>query len=171
MLSKLELQDMSLHTLPSNMGRRLLLAELCIQGEAESHKVKIGTVHLESRSQYQMRKSQLDCILSLLKTSNNTEHSFLMGDFNFCSDSFEERLNFSQHPEFRDTWPCLHPHREGLTMPGMSRIDRVLHQSHSFVPVAMQMIGTETIDESSTDKPSDHYGLCAAFVFSTERKK
>jgi endonuclease/exonuclease/phosphatase family metal-dependent hydrolase len=183
-------QSVTLHLMPTNMGRRVLITELFVtlsskqaaDGQSSSaagsssdqrrHKIKVATIHLESLHNPQMRRAQLELILPLLNPmkpksvdqGNDDEHScssFLMGDFNLCGSSEENLYLTESWPQFVDMWPAVHPdrpHVEGLTMPGESRIDRILVCSKVFKPKEIERIGIEPIP-GTKQTPSDHYGL------------
>jgi endonuclease/exonuclease/phosphatase family metal-dependent hydrolase len=83
-LSKHPINLLGLHVMPTNMGRRFLMAELTLRTAAGTIKVRVGTVHLESLANAEVRSAQLNIIYPLL--DNECENSFLMGDFNFCGN-------------------------------------------------------------------------------------
>jgi hypothetical protein len=80
--------------------------------------VRIGTVHLESMDNAEMRKQQLTQIFNILKdtassdnNNNNStevacEHLFFMGDFNF-GPSQQSQEQLVHENGFKDTWPVL----------------------------------------------------------------
>ena len=103
----------SYHVMPTNMARRLLVAELR-GGAAAEHPVAIGNVHLESLDSHPTREQQLRVAERAL---SRWPSSVLAGDFNFCSyrnfrpggrlenDSLRRLL-----PTHRDVWPLLRHH-------------------------------------------------------------
>eukprot|EP01087_Luapelamoeba_hula_P022037 TRINITY_DN7815_c0_g1_i2.p1 TRINITY_DN7815_c0_g1~~TRINITY_DN7815_c0_g1_i2.p1 ORF type:complete len:327 (-),score=50.24 TRINITY_DN7815_c0_g1_i2:168-1148(-) len=84
LLSKHPLNRIELCAMPSNMGRRVLVAEanvpLCVRGQKVIQRIKVATVHLESMDNADMRHEQLATIFPLLQ---HTDAAFFMGDFNF----------------------------------------------------------------------------------------
>jgi len=103
MLSRLPLYDscsLSTQELPSTLGRSLLKAKFQINGE----NVLIATSHLESYdSNSNIRKQQLKVIYRIL-AEKNTDHAFMMGDFNFANSHEREK---SIHPKFMELWPTV----------------------------------------------------------------
>ena len=125
------------------------------------------------------------------------KNSILMGDFNFCSyrnyprseeTHYRSRTGASDRPlendsltailpHHRDVWAALHPTEKGYTFDSernpliakyeQMRYDRVLSKCINFAPVAIELIGTETIpsEDMSLRKvhPSDHFGLLTTF--------
>lgn len=168
-LSKIPMKHLTIHTLPTNMGRRFLMCELEVSGCT----IHIGTVHLESMQNTQIRLQQLERIQSITQSFSNV---FILGDFNFHVQSTENRFIADL-----DAWAKLH----GLTDPQKSRrgpmIDRVISKSQVFVPTSMQVLGCEPVvpfdghiidikDVTLAEKtfpleyyPSDHDGLSVVF--------
>jgi endonuclease/exonuclease/phosphatase family metal-dependent hydrolase len=171
MLSRLPVRALTLHELPSHMGRRLLVAELA----AGPGGIVVGTVHLESlKHNGDARAEQLEVIFPLLKAVG--PDAVLVGDFNFCSSWTAENANLD--PELVDLWPALRGRAPGYTEdPDVNvmlrnvqakakrvRFDRVLLRSAggAWRPRSIELLGTEPIAESSPDVfPSDHFGLVA----------
>jgi len=156
------------YPLPSHMGRKLLVAKFQLNNET----INLATVHLESLepNSYQ-RAQQLKIIFPLITSTADT--SLLMGDFNLCSTS-EENKNLS--PDFLDIWPCLHPDDNGWTentdinvmrykinpQDKHVRYDRILLKSQKWKPLSIELVGTKPVSPDHKDIfPSDHFGLLA----------
>lgn len=158
MLTRLPVKRFVLHTLPTNMGRKLLVAETIVNGEL----FRVSTVHLESLQNPKYRKAQLNLIYPIL-SADGCRHSAVMGDFNFCSESVE---NANIHEDYQDVWPTVHGTsdqavEEGKTR-GEQRLDRILVRSPSFKPSSIRKLGTEPISDATPHVfPSDHFGLFA----------
>jgi tyrosyl-DNA phosphodiesterase 2 len=148
--------------MPSQMGRRLLVAEL-VGG------VRIGAAHFESnRSSGELRGQQFQKACELL---SDAPASLLLGDFN-STPNCPEAASIS--PNFSDVWSTLKADEPGFTMDtslntmagGRShsetriRIDRVLC-SGTLVPTDIRLLGTEEIESGLF--PSDHFGLLSTF--------
>jgi endonuclease/exonuclease/phosphatase family metal-dependent hydrolase len=137
--------------------------------------MRVATVHLESLDNAPIRAAQLDTIFPLLDV-DSCEHATLMGDFNFDARSEENVRNLigadPARAAYIDAWPYVCPTDDGLTMPGESRIDRVLLRSPLLVPVRAHLLGTEPIvlskkkrkRDSTVIRPSDHFGLLVEFA-------
>jgi len=172
------------YLLPSAMARHLLRAQLKFELKEQSKGMNkniimnIGTVHLESLHNPDKRKLQLQTIFPILQTEDasengeeskekeakkNVENFLLMGDFNFCGDSKENKIIHKLDAGAIDIWPNLHPNDKGETMRGEgTRIDRVLLHSNLYVPATIQILGTNPISADLPKVyPSDHNGLCA----------
>jgi len=166
---------------PTKMGRSLIFAELIINGIP----TVVGTVHLESLGNGQLRQTQLDLCFSEFK---NFELAFLMGDFNFDWESENKNII----PEYADMWRILYPDDPGYTMPRTPdflawRPDRILVKRSKLCrgltierigmdPIP-KYIGDEPYVEESDEKdmvlevrtPSDHYGLKASVEIRSEK--
>jgi tyrosyl-DNA phosphodiesterase 2 len=173
LLSRQPIVNAQLYSLPTTMGRGLLVAKMQINSEAFS----FATVHLESNDNADRRAEQLRKIFVAL---NNSPNVVLAGDFNFCSSQHEEndRLN----PQYLDTWGYLRPNESGFTQDTKAnqmlfqargqtrqvRIDRVLLRQSSnrtWEPNFIQLLGTEAISSDEPKVfPSDHFGLLTEFV-------
>ncbi len=161
MLSRLPVLQMTLHELPSFMQRRFLVSELRINNST----IKIGTVHLESTGDFHVQRAhQLRLIFEILE---NSDHSVLMGDMNFCASWKQENMNIDSR--YQDLWSALKNDDKGYTMIpnrrwGQVRFDRILMRSSmsGWKPKSIRLIGTEGISPSHPYVyPSDHYGLVA----------
>jgi tyrosyl-DNA phosphodiesterase 2 len=160
-LSRLPVRRLSTLSLPTQMGRRLLVAELACG-------LSIGTIHLESMKQStHPRANQLRLIQPALAELGD---AVLCGDMNFQpADPVE---NAALDPAFLDVWPALHPDDPGYTAdsqinrmrfslkPALSRkrIDRVFVHGTRWKPSTIELVGTEPIDLDGTFT-SDHFGL------------
>lgn len=114
-------------------------------------------------------------------------HYFLMGDCNF-DPAFHRQHGEGEAKEelvvkrfdFTDCWELLRPEENGFTMPkngpnfAPRRIDRVLVKSTKFVPINIDLLGTENLPGIDCDtcsgngRPcsiSDHFGLTATLNF------
>ena len=164
LLSRIPIKSLNLHPLTSELGRHVLIAEFDINGQ----KCLIGATHLESpgsslpeedrRRMAKLRPVQLRECFSLL---NDSDHSVLMGDFNF---SWEENSNIAS--SYLDFWGILRSDDPGYTARFRSedpvRIDRILSRSadQSWKPTKIDRIGMKPISSDSPDVfPSDHFGL------------
>mmetsp|Transcript_2692 Transcript_2692/g.9534 ORF Transcript_2692/g.9534 Transcript_2692/m.9534 type:complete len:303 (+) Transcript_2692:280-1188(+) len=159
MLSRLPVSRFVLHTLPTNMGRKLLVAETMVNGEL----FRVSTVHLESLQNPLYRKAQLGLIYPIL-SRGGCKHSAVMGDFNFCSESTENPTNIKN--DYLDMWPTVHGLSEEAIEEGKTRVDhrldRILVRSPSFKPSSIRKLGTEPISDATPHVfPSDHFGLFA----------
>jgi len=155
---------LNLHPLTSDLGRHVLIAEFDINGQ----KCLIGATHLESsrrslpeedrRRSAKLRPVQLRECFSLL---NDSDHSVLMGDFNF---SWEENSDIAS--SYLDFWGTLRSNNLGYTARfrhnSPARIDRILCRSadQSWKPAKIDRIGMKPISSDFPDIfPSDHFGL------------
>ncbi|MCE9575244.1 MAG: endonuclease/exonuclease/phosphatase family protein [Deltaproteobacteria bacterium] len=159
-LSRLPIRRLAAIELPSEMGRRLLVAELACG-------LTVATVHLESMAGYERaRLAQLAIIQAALAPADDVA---LVGDMNFAPASEEDR---AIAPALVDVWPALHPDAPGYTVdtdvnamraqlkstPTHKRIDRVFLRSDRWRAAAIERVGTEAIDIDGTFV-SDHFGL------------
>jgi len=103
MLGKLELMPyhLTLNSLPTRMGRKVLIGEFKFKQEKKHCKLAVATVHLESLDSPDLRRSQLEIIVDLLK---DFPSAIVLGDFNFD----EEHL-------FDDVLTIRKLHQEGKT--------------------------------------------------------
>ena len=176
LLTKLPITNIFLLDLPSQMGRRLLCADLAINNST----LRVGVVHLESlRSEGIMRGLQLDSIFPILIES---PQSLLMGDFNFChTNEIEENRLPKSHI---DVWPTLRD-EPGWTedtainlmrldykgKEKQARYDRVLlGKDGPWMAHKIEIIGTEPVSEDNPRIfPSDHFGLFVELVSRSSR--
>ena len=170
-VSRLPCATLRLFGLPSNMGRRLLVAELL----TPAGRLAVGTVHLESmRGREEARAAQLELAFPVLKAI--APSAVLCGDFNFGAGWREsEALDRG----FVDVWPALRgASDDGFTIDaGVNRMlhtfsgtddpvrfDRVMLRSKMVKARSIALLGTEAIAESEPDVfPSDHFGLVVRF--------
>lgn len=168
LLSREPIRRLTSLDLPTEMGRRLLVAEL-------SCGLRVATVHLESTADCAAaRAEQLRIIVPYLARNPDV---VLMGDMNFRpGDALEEA---ALDPSFRDVWPMLHPASPGFTVdtdrnpmrlaarstPTHKRIDRVFLRSAAAAwhATSIELLGTQAIDHDETFV-SDHFGLAATIV-------
>lgn len=119
--------------LPSEMGRKMLLAEATW---TDGTRIGVGNVHLESLSSRPVREQQLQVCERVLR---DYDMSILCGDFNFCSyrnyiETDNEGLGLENDvlrrimPDYKDMWPQVHPTEQGYTFDtvenGMLRLHR-----------------------------------------------
>ena len=164
-------QRLTLHPLPSEMGRGLLVAEWSVNGQ----QLAVATVHLESlRASAPARAVQLGQIFPILASA---PHAVLMGDLNFCSAWAGEQANLD--PAYLDVWPALRPAEPGYTVDASInqmhrrryppvRFDRVLLHSTSsgWTPISISLLGDRPIGPDAPKVfPSDHFGLLARLAW------
>jgi len=166
LMSKIPLKQLNVHMIHSYMSRKLYVGETELNNEPTG----IATVHLESLTKNsKIRKDQLGQIFTILKNTNNI---FFFGDFNFCA-SIGEDPEFD--PRFKDTWPTLKGNEFqptiGVNYPRAevkpARVDRIYLNSPSWVPVDVQLIGTNKIRQTVMKSiyPSDHLGVLGIFEY------
>jgi endonuclease/exonuclease/phosphatase family metal-dependent hydrolase len=170
LLSRLPVESMALHDLPTRMDRKLLLGYLLVNDT----RLAVATVHMESLvDSAPWRARQLEQIFRTLKGERD---AILMGDFNFCSSWAEEQACLDR--QYMDVWSALHADKPGYTADialnpmlaasskdkKSSRYDRVLVRSDvpGWEPESVELIGTEPIAPDRPDVfPSDHFGIFA----------
>jgi len=167
LLSRLPIRRMAEVKLPTDMGRRLLVAELACG-------LAVATVHLESEHEQAItRANQLAIIQPSL--AERYEDVVLVGDMNFKpGDPVESAV---LDPTFVDVWPALRPDEPGYTVdtdvntmrlqvrstPTHKRIDRVFARSSRWRARSIELIGTRPIDVDGTFI-SDHFGIEAVLA-------
>jgi len=163
-LSRLPIRKLSVHELPTAMGRRLVIAELGCG-------LTIATVHLESLDEADARTAQLAIVQRALRDAGD---AVVAGDLNFAPGAVEET---AIEPGWLDAWPALRGAEPGYTVDTdrnamraqlkstvtHKRIDRVLVRSTRWRATAIDLIGTAAIDVDETFV-SDHFGLEAALT-------
>lgn len=164
LLTQLPVAEHERLSLPSVMGRRLVLARL-----ATTPAITIATVHLESTDRMTApRCRQLADIHARLAREPNDV--LLVGDMNFPAG---DRPEAAQLPDWRDVWADLHPGDPGYTVdskknfmralmkPGtkQARIDRVFHRGGLWRPTEILRLGTRSLPGDPTLYISDHFGL------------
>jgi tyrosyl-DNA phosphodiesterase 2 len=162
LLSRVPIQRLVLVDLPTEMDRRLLVAQL-------SCGLTISTAHLESTSYYsKTRATQLDVIQRYLVESSTD--FVLAGDMNFKPDA--ELENATLDPTLIDVWTALHGNDPGYTVDtninfmryvmdgehSHKRIDRFFLHSHAWIAQSAELVGTTPIDNEG-NFISDHFGL------------
>ena len=166
-LSRLPVRRFTELSLPTSMGRRLLVAELACG-------LAVATVHLESmRDEAWVRAAQLAVIQPLLVSHH--PDALLVGDLNFRpGDPLETAV---LDPSFVDVWPMLHPDDPGYTIdtdrntmrldvnstPSRKRYDRIFARTARWRPRTIELVGTSAIDAAG-NFTSDHFGLAATFT-------
>ena len=166
-LSRLPIRRIARVELPTDMGRRLVVAELACG-------LAVAAVHLEStRGEARMRAMQLAIIQPAL--AERHDDVVLVGDMNFePGDPVESAV---LDPAFVDVWPALRPEEPGYTVdtdvntmrlqvnstPVHKRIDRVFTRSAHWRARSIELVGTQPIDIDGTFA-SDHFGLEAVLV-------
>eukprot|EP01121_Diplochlamys_sp_Union-15-3_P006997 TRINITY_DN1758_c0_g1_i4.p1 TRINITY_DN1758_c0_g1~~TRINITY_DN1758_c0_g1_i4.p1 ORF type:complete len:299 (-),score=35.49 TRINITY_DN1758_c0_g1_i4:32-823(-) len=142
LISRFPLAKLSLHNLPSYMGRSLLRTDFIINSDIFS----VATVHLESLDNAPLREQQIKVIAAILK---NSTHATVMGDFNFDAytniydqnkDGPLENLVLPKYvPDFIDVWSELHPHDKGYTYD--SSVNTMLHHpTHDKTRIDLSLI-------------------------------
>jgi tyrosyl-DNA phosphodiesterase 2 len=163
LLSKVPFARAGLVHLPSQMGRRLLVAEL-------TNGLCVATVHLESMKPHDAaRAEQLELAQRFL--AGYSDDVVLMGDMNFSPGA--PREDAVRDASFLDAWAELHPLEPGYSVDSQrndlrrrtgggehvqKRIDRVFVRSARWQAQAISLTGTSPIDTSGTFV-SDHFGL------------
>jgi len=164
LLSKFPAKQLNVYTIHSYMSRRLYVWDTELNNESAT----LSTVHLESLvKNTKIRKDQLTQIFTILKSSPNT---FFFGDFNFCASVGEDQ---EFDPRFKDTWPALKGSEfqptVGTNYPRAevkpARYDRIYQSTASWVPVDVQLVGTNKIRQTVMKSiyPSDHVGVLGVF--------
>ena len=140
------------HPLPTDMCRRLLLVK--VPG------LVIGTVHLESLANPNMRREQLKCCAAILAPFAD---AMLVGDFNFDSEqNFKpphdplENSALALLQNFSDLWTVLRPGEAGKTFDSTlnpyigeyerMRYDRVMAKLQAWRPKEIRLVGDEPLD-------------------------
>ncbi|KAN0011757.1 hypothetical protein ACTFIU_007324 [Dictyostelium citrinum] len=167
--------------------------------------ISISTVHLESLDiNTEPRIKQFNMVSDFIDKSNIAfgtnliKHHFILGDFNFGSNS-RENLEISKRG-FNDLWKDLNninnndnnetvKENEGFTyVKKPKRVDRVLFKSLDMFessiklePQSLSLIGFEPVEIDSNTRllenipldehiyPSDHFGLFATYKFSQKK--
>eukprot|EP01120_Amphizonella_sp_Union-15-10_P013052 TRINITY_DN5994_c0_g1_i1.p1 TRINITY_DN5994_c0_g1~~TRINITY_DN5994_c0_g1_i1.p1 ORF type:complete len:315 (-),score=37.21 TRINITY_DN5994_c0_g1_i1:39-983(-) len=191
-ISRIPLTNLSVHTLPSHMGRTVLRSDYTLNGDLFS----VATVHLESLDSAALREHQIKVIATILRP---VLHAVLMGDFNFDAltniynaehkgEPLENIVLEKYVPDFVDVWSSLHPNEKGFTYDSSvnkmlqnpahdkTRIDRVILKSNPcssssrrWKPTSIKLIGTSSfMFDSRKDRPvfpSDHFGLLTELIY------
>jgi len=168
-ISKIPFQNISYWKIPSNMGRKLLVAEYSINGS----QFAVATIHLESLNNAIARRDQLIISEQVLSSFPS---AILCGDFNFDSTrNFEElTLGISKSvnrklendnlkqaiPLYVDLWSQFYPNEKGYTFDSevntminqyeQMRYDRVMLRSSEWIPSSIRLIGTDPIKKKKT---------------------
>lgn len=169
LLSKHPVVSFKSMRLPSFMGRRLVVAEIKLEGNSN---LCLATVHLESfKANTETRKEQLEVIFEYL---SNFDQVIVAGDFNFCH-TYVENDDFLPFA-YSDNWSHLKPGEDGFTEDTsinemryrfkgkhkQVRFDRIL--SKGLVPLDIKLLGTGPIPGLDPPVfPSDHFGLIGKF--------
>lgn len=160
-------RSLSLHVLPTQMNRAVLVASVAHGGRD----LRVATAHLESLRNEDVRASQLEVICAALGASSDVPVSIIAGDMNFDDGSAQEEAVVAKN-EFTDVWRELGSEGTGgITMceddvsGAGTRIDRIFFRSGraSFIPSSLRLLGTEPIESGEGTRPSDHFGLCCDF--------
>lgn len=171
LLSRVPLSRLTLHDMASQMGRRLLVAEIASEPGGDS--MAVATIHLESlRPSAPYREIQFDQCVRIL---DEFDHAVLMGDMNFCASWADENRRIPAN--YIDIWPRLHPGDPGYTVdtaanpmvhlftqaPKKVRYDRIfLHSANdTWRPESIKRLGTQPVGDDLLIYPSDHFGLAA----------
>lgn len=179
-LSKIQPLKFTFHKMESKMARYFLLMHLNVNNE----NIEIGTVHLESLSNRDRRKAQLELISKTLKC----ETSLFMGDFNFCSyrnwnksdTNLENDVLKQIIPDHKDIWAELKTEK-GYTFDSdvnrmigkheTMRYDRIMIKSKTWIPETIDIIGNKSFvhEEERIIFPSDHFGLLTTINFNKNK--
>eukprot|EP01126_Amoeba_proteus_P019056 TRINITY_DN19743_c0_g1_i1.p1 TRINITY_DN19743_c0_g1~~TRINITY_DN19743_c0_g1_i1.p1 ORF type:complete len:352 (-),score=63.53 TRINITY_DN19743_c0_g1_i1:198-1253(-) len=168
------------HLLPSNMGRKLMVAEF-VDLNYKDKLWRVGTVHLESEQCWEIRKIQFTGNIVPILNENSCSNQILVGDFNINGFSDEQNMLDQNAPHLLDCWRHLNPlDQNSCTMVEFPvRIDRILVHKACFSPISIERIGffpvlvgknsgNELLPGETTDEdhihPSDHCGLYAVVV-------
>lgn len=161
LLSKIPITRASILPLPSQMGRRLVVAEL-------ANGLCVATVHLESTAPcIAERVEQLGIIQRHLASYPDV---ILLGDMNFGEDAPDESAAID--PRFQDAWLKNPFHDPGYTVDShrnamrqrihgdyvQRRIDRAFVRSARWQVASVELAGVSPLDEQGTFV-SDHFGL------------
>eukprot|EP00128_Syssomonas_multiformis_P007710 Colp12_sorted_trinity150504_noHs@35786 len=174
----LPLERFTIHQLPTNMGRRVVVATF-------TNGLKIATAHLESLSNQEMRLAQIRQIAPLLNATQCSTGLF-MGDTNFPHMCAESELIKKDFPEFSDVWADIHCKSSGdplsktpnistmIDEPHVGRIDKVFLVKNKkaggsgdikLSAKEIGLLGTNQFitAEGISSHASDHAGLVARF--------
>ncbi|MEM7353890.1 MAG: endonuclease/exonuclease/phosphatase family protein [Acidobacteriota bacterium] len=172
-LSRVPIHRLEIHQLPGPMGRRVVVAELLLNGES----LHVVAVHLESlRSSAPVRVAQLHDLFELLASSR---HSVIMGDFNFCA-SWPENDHLDS--AYTDVWSRVRPQEPGYTedtdinrmrafvtrKSKQVRFDRILLRSQNpgWVAREIELLGVDPVAPGlPLVYPSDHFGLVSRLAW------
>lgn len=162
-LSRLPLRGVTYTRLPTRQSRGFLQAEVALNGS----RTVVCCIHLDSgKSSARLRGWQLRRIFRALTP---LENAVVMGDFNM-RDTENRRIDTA----YLDVWPSLRPNDDGYTEDTsinhmrydmkdkhrQVRFDRVLLKGPRWVPTAIELFGTEPIDDDLPRVfPSDHFGV------------
>jgi tyrosyl-DNA phosphodiesterase 2 len=162
LLARAPIRRLSQLELPTQMGRRLLVAELACN-------LTVATVHLESmKESTDARADQLRRIQPYLAQLG--PDALLVGDMNFDPEARVENAALGR--DLVDLWPALRPDDPGYTAdseanamrymlkPKLSqkRIDRAFLRGSGWRATRIELLGTSPIDDEGTFI-SDHFGL------------
>jgi endonuclease/exonuclease/phosphatase family metal-dependent hydrolase len=111
LVRKTLLPTFTFHDFPTNMARKLLVANLNLE---MGQSFQVGTVHLESLGNPDLRAQQLEISNRVLKAGSS---AILCGDFNFCSyRNYSKRLQQLENthlptrlPGYVDVWEEIYP--------------------------------------------------------------
>lgn len=116
--------------------------------------ILVGTVHLESLNNEQLRRIQLREILPHMQKFTT---SILIGDFNMkANEVMPEHTNFTLFKDCLTYDSSTNPMVKGTY--SAQPLDRILYRNCQLISV--QMVGTAPFDSEGT-YISDHYGLMA----------
>ena len=123
----------SCHSLPTDMDRQLLVAEF--------DGLSVGTVHLESLDNQDVRESQLAVCAEVME---QWPDMILVGDFNFLVEK-QARRGLNKLPQFVDLWPSLREEpgntwRSHGKNKRRNRLDRVLTKLSRWQPVDIELM-------------------------------
>ncbi|MFO7565231.1 MAG: endonuclease/exonuclease/phosphatase family protein [Enhygromyxa sp.] len=166
LLTRLSVSSSERVSLPSQMGRELLIVRL-----ATDPPLSVATVHLESTAeQTEARVRQLELITSRLADEPEV---VLAGDMNFPAQP--ERPENRALTGWTDAWAQLRPADPGYTIDThinqmrwlskheheQRRIDRVFVRSRRWQATKVELLGLTPLPDDPLTFVSDHFGLCA----------
>lgn len=151
---------------PFNRFRKAVHAKLNVKGNI----VDVYNTHLHhSILDHDIRKVQINDLLSFIEETNNGSHIFVTGDFNANPDWEETALMYDS---FIDVYPLFHENHldpeHGTLNPRMGhqrrRIDYVFFGRQSMnrlIPISAELILDREHDNPRME--SDHFGVLARF--------
>jgi endonuclease/exonuclease/phosphatase family metal-dependent hydrolase len=142
--SSLKVFNSRLYELPTNMGRRFLLCDIQWKcGETLS----IGTVHLESLNNSEIREAQLSRIFDV---TSQASHLVIAGDFNFHHAMSENQALLRSSV---DSWAAAPGGGRITSGRRGTLIDRVVHRSAAVRVAAARLIGCDPVVPPAADGP------------------
>lgn len=165
MLTRLPVRSSERVSLPSMMGRELLLARL-----ATDPPLTIATVHLESTAdETETRVRQLELVTERLAAETDV---VLVGDMNF--PALPDQPENQPLAGWTDAWAHLRAEDPGYTIDSrinrmrwlqkrkhdQRRIDRVFEHAQRWRATNIELLGVDPLAGDPLTFISDHFGLC-----------